>query len=533
MTVQKFEKRRRKVVQASVATAVALGLVLTSLSILSNPSQPSIELTAGTDFTITSTVTTSPGCTAVALLYPGIPRCLAYTVHNSLNVPINVNSLNISDVTAPTACPVSNLDVSGTTFSGSLIVPATGTNTTSVPISLIDTATNQDLCQGATFDFTYSGTATYAQAYATTVAETSSGNPSDVGQPVTYTATVTATEASGQDPVPNSPTGTVTFEDGSTTLCTTNIPVASASGTTSTATCSPPADLTPGTHPITAIYSSSDTTKFSNSTSPVFTQTVNGAAPFFGSMGGTQLNKPIVGMAATPDGNGYWEVASDGGIFSFGDAGFYGPMGGTHLNKAIVGIAATPDSQGYWLVASDGGIFAFGDAGFYGSMGGTQLNKPILGMAATPDGNGYWEVASDGGIFSFGDAAFYGSMGGTQFNKPIVGMAATPDGNGYWEVASDGGIFSFGDAAFYGSMGGTHLNKPILGMTATPDGNGYWLVASDGGIFSFGDAPFAGSMGGTPLNRPIVGMSADPASHGYWEVASDGGIFSFGSAVSP
>jgi hypothetical protein len=29
----------------------------------------------------------------------------------------------------------------------------------------------------------------------------------------------------------------------------------------------------------------------------------------------TPLNKPIVGMASTPDGKGYWEVASDGGIF--------------------------------------------------------------------------------------------------------------------------------------------------------------------------------------------------------------------------
>ena len=36
--------------------------------------------------------------------------------------------------------------------------------------------------------------------------------------------------------------------------------------------------------------------------------------------GGTPLNKPIVGMAATPDGGGYWLVGSDGGIFAYGDA---------------------------------------------------------------------------------------------------------------------------------------------------------------------------------------------------------------------
>jgi len=53
-------------------------------------------------------------------------------------------------------------------------------------------------------------------------------------------------------------------------------------------------------------------------------------------------------------------------------------MGGTHLNAPIVGMASSNDGHGYWLVASDGGIFAFGDAGYYGSMGGTHLNAPIV-----------------------------------------------------------------------------------------------------------------------------------------------------------
>ncbi|MDA8340780.1 MAG: hypothetical protein M0007_00905, partial [Actinomycetota bacterium] len=68
-----------------------------------------------------------------------------------------------------------------------------------------------------------------------------------------------------------------------------------------------------------------------------------------------------------------------------------------------------PDATLYWLVASDGGIFSFGDAVFHGSTGALTLNKPIVGMATTPDGGGYWLVASDGGIFSFGDAAYHGS----------------------------------------------------------------------------------------------------------------------------
>jgi hypothetical protein len=56
-------------------------------------------------------------------------------------------------------------------------------------------------------------------------------------------------------------------------------------------------------------------------------------------------------------------------------------MGGHHLNARIVGIATTPDGGGYWEVASDGGIFAFGDATFDGSMGGHHLNARIVGMA--------------------------------------------------------------------------------------------------------------------------------------------------------
>ncbi len=204
---------------------------------------------------------------------------------------------------------------------------------------------------------------------------------------------------------------------------------------------------------------------------------------------------------------GYWMVASDGGVFAFGDAGFYGSTGSLVLNSPIVGMATTPDGRGYWLVAADGGLFAFGDAGFYGSLGGVRLNRPIVGMAATPDGKGYWMVASDGGVFAFGDAGFYGSTGSLVLNRPIEGIGATPDGKGYWMVASDGGVFAFGDAGFYGSTGSLVLNRPIVGLGTDFRSGGYRLVAADGGVFSF-DAPFYGSLGGLPLNRPIVGTAS-------------------------
>ena len=251
----------------------------------------------------------------------------------------------------------------------------------------------------------------------------------------------------------------------------------------------------------------------------------NSAVPFGDTTVGANAvsvpNAPIVGMAATHDGSGYWLVGSDGGIFSYGGARFFGSTGALPLNAPIVGLAATPDGRGYWLVARDGGIFDYGDAPFFGSAGAQHLNAPIVGMAATADGGGYWLVASDGGIFSYGDARFWGSTGATRLNAPVVGMAATPSGQGYWLVASDGGIFSYGDAAFDGSTGALHLNKPITGMAAAPTG-GYWLVASDGGIFSYGNAAYEGSLGGTVLPSAVVGMAATPSGGGYWLVLGSG-----------
>ncbi len=229
-------------------------------------------------------------------------------------------------------------------------------------------------------------------------------------------------------------------------------------------------------------------------------------------------NAPVVGMAPTADGGGYWLVGGDGGIFAFGDARFFGSTGALHLDAPVVGMAATPDGGGYWLVARDGGIFSYGDAGFFGSTGALHLNAPVVGMAATPDGGGYWLVARDGGIFSYGDAGFFGSTGALHLNAPVVGMAATPDGGGYWLVARDGGIFSYGDAGFFGSTGALHLDAPVVGMAAAPGGGGYWMVGGDGGIFTYGSAQYLGSLGGTAVSAPVVGMAAAPGGGGYWLV---------------
>ena len=102
-------------------------------------------------------------------------------------------------------------------------------------------------------------------------------------------------------------------------------------------------------------------------------------------------------------------MAADGGIFAFGSAAFYGSMGGRSLDQPVVAMAVTPTGAGYWEAAADGGVFTFGSARFAGSMGGQPLARPVVGMAAGPTGAGYWEVAADGGIFAFGSSPFLGA----------------------------------------------------------------------------------------------------------------------------
>ena len=91
-------------------------------------------------------------------------------------------------------------------------------------------------------------------------------------------------------------------------------------------------------------------------------------------------------------------------------------------------MATTPDGLGYWLVASDGGVFSFGDASFYGSAANLDLNQHVVGMTVTPSGRGYWLAASDGGIFSFGDAPFRGSASGDVPSGEVISAVATGPG---------------------------------------------------------------------------------------------------------
>ena len=94
-----------------------------------------------------------------------------------------------------------------------------------------------------------------------------------------------------------------------------------------------------------------------------------GDADFSGSTGNIHLNQPIVGMARTATTRGYWRRRPthspaprptpqtshpDGGIFAFGDAHFSGSTANLHLDQPVVGMAASPTGNGYWLASATG-----------------------------------------------------------------------------------------------------------------------------------------------------------------------------------
>ena len=237
------------------------------------------------------------------------------------------------------------------------------------------------------------------------------------------------------------------------------------------------------------------------------------AVAWRGDASGLPLREPIVGATATADGKGYWLIAGDGGIFTFGDAPFFGSMGAAHLNQPVVSMAPTMNGKGYWLVARDGGVFTFGNARFHGSTGNLTLSQPINGITTSPTGNGYRMVAADGGIFSFGDVPFYGSLPGRGAQvTDVVGMAPTPTNRGYWVARATGSFAAFGDAngGFNPYFGITSCD-PVVAIIANPKLQGFRLATRSGATIPIGSAPGGAHPTGTPGQCPAPPPSpADP-----------------------
>ena len=244
-------------------------------------------------------------------------------------------------------------------------------------------------------------------------------------------------------------------------------------------------------------------------------------------------------ISATPGGTGYLITDAYGAVSACGSARDYGGLSSIHLNQPVLGVAGTPDGGGYWLVAYDGGVFTFGDAqaaSLTGAAPGTvslasiQLAAPIWAMAPTPSGHGYWLVGTDGGVFTFGDAGFYGSAKPFKPAQPVVGMAVTRSGHGYWLATAAGSVYAFGDAA--NPHLGSGAGAPTVAIASDPAvPGGYWLVDAAGTVTGFGGAPALGSVPAPFLGAAVRGIAATPDGHGYWLVDANGTVYQFGDAL--
>ena len=336
---------RRLVRSALVLSTVALALVSANAA-LGSSGRPHDE-ESHRSFTITSSISSSASSQIPALLYPGLQRYLWYTVHNDRSHSLTITSLRISGIVAPAACSLSNLDYSLTTFSGSLVVPAHATGSVPVPISLIETGTNQDSCENAVFQFSLAGTATRADSTDTTTELSTDPNPSSRGELVTLKAVVRT--HSGL------PTGSVAFylgtPGGSHSLLGSSGLDGAARATLTTSS------LPVGDDSLFALYGGDAT--YSSSTSPPVTQRVTSSSHCSSGDGGgshgshARRDSPVgtpgvSGSSAAKDECG--DLTHVGGHLSaFG--GLNLPASGGAASPVGVALRAVPDAV---MVAREG-----------------------------------------------------------------------------------------------------------------------------------------------------------------------------------
>jgi hypothetical protein len=500
----------------TIPDGLANGVYTTSVQV--NDNLANVTVAQGPTITVTGSTVVSAPQVSSALATPssltaGDPSTISWTVTNGAPLTYNQallyvpggNQLPISDCTTSTL--VSGTSTDGNYESVCTIPSGLANSIYSTRIQVDDNLGNITVAEGPTLALPPVSTTTSLSANTTT---------SIYGQSVTYTANIAGIGGSPTD-------GTVDFSAGGTTLCPA-APVVSGQASCTTTDTPLGSSTVSASYPGDTIFlASSGTTSVVVSPVPHGYWLVGsdggifsfGSASFHGSTGSLALQRPVVGIVPTGDDGGYWLAASDGGVFSFGDTHFYGSIPGLgfhpagsgvpkSLNAPIVGMVPSKDGDGYLMVASDGGVFAFGDAHFAGSCPGIGGCSGAA-VAVMPDasGNGYWLVTQTGNVYAFGDAPYNGAPGNT--GSPVTSAVRTPNGDGYWILTANGSVHAYGNATNYGNATGAFGgSNPATAIITTADGGGYWIASANGTVEQLGDAPNDGGMSGTHLNGSII-----------------------------
>lgn len=517
------------------------GFALTSSSCPASPLTPPAFSVCG------------PAAGAGPVLYPGgAASALPLSFHNGLKVGIGVSQLTVTFTNDfPVGCAASSFHVgasavggvapmiSGTqpdvtlTFApghffpvpgGSVSTP--GTSTYDATLALSDSG-NQNACKNVGLSMSLSASAQYNEAYGTTTMVKSSLNPSVVGNSVTYTATVTASSTSAQDPVPSSPTGTVTFEDNNIAIGTcTGTVVTSLSTTASQATCTVTYNSTAGSpHPITAVFTNADG-NFSSGVSGPLDQAVDASSTTT-----VMTVSPSTSTFASPVALRATVTAASGPVPSAGAVSFYlGTSTSLHvlLDTASVsaGIASYTSSS---LPSGPDSLYAVytGDADDVGSTSAvvTETVNPTSCITTATGGNLTVKSGQDVCIRSTGSVSGNVTVSGggrLDILGGTVGGGVTVSSGGALNVQTG---HVGGNVNATGATWVTVCGLKLSGNLSASSSTGFVLVGDDGDD----GAP---SCGGNTVSGNIT-LSNNTAGVEVGADTVNGGVSVSGTAGSP
>jgi len=313
---------------------------------------------------------------------------------------------------------------------------------------------------------------------------TSSANPSLFGQTVTFSATVAAAS-----PGSGTPTGTVTFKDGTTTVGTATLSSGSASYATSS--------LSTSTHSITVSYGGDG--NFNSSTSSTLTQTVNKATPtitwsnpaniaYGTALNSTQLNATasVAGTLTYSPASGSVRHAGNGQSLTVS----FVPTDTTDYNNASKSVTINVTAVAL-TISADNKSKAYGAAlptltasysGFVnGDTSASLTTQPTLSTTATVSshvsGNPY-SISASGGV----DSDYSISYAAGTLTVTAVNLTITADN----KTKAYGAALPTLTASYSGFVNGDSsaslATQPSLSTTATASshvsGNPYSISAS-------------------------------------------------------
>ncbi|MGJ4928685.1 putative Ig domain-containing protein [Bradyrhizobium sp. HKCCYLS2038] len=396
--------------------------------------------TAATTFTVTVTDINSASATATFSLTINGPVAATTAVPSS-TLPINQAVTPFTPVTGSGGTGALTYAVSPSLPTGLSF------NTSNGQVSGTPTVTTAAATYTVTVTDTVSAaaSATFSLAVgqlSTTVTLTSSQNPSQFGQPVTFTATVAS--ASG------TPTGTVTFNDNGSPIGTATLAAGVATLATST--------LAVGSHTITASYGGS--ALYTASTSPALAQTVNVPVD---SVRLRSLQQTVSKLVAQNSGQAISGAIDDAIADGFSDGGtFLTPSNG----RMRFNFSADPRDQDEQSPASD-----------RAGANGTNAYSSVLPGREPPRGRGRGRVDDAFAAIDRGDKKQAAPRWHEQ-KEWLLWADVRGTGVDRWGTTTAGGITQGNQASLYGQQ----LNA-TMGLTyrATPS----FLVGVLGGYETF------------------------------------------------